>query len=184
MPASFTLNKVDSNPGGWGPSEKVLSQKIFDIPYSPFSKSDRLGRIADWSVAESYHDRRRREQNTFAGDAATSSFAFSMGDNDMEEGFSLVDRSLTQASSNQRKTTDRKAAFNKRGGYANRGQSTFRGRGGRGGRGGKFNNRYGEKTTRVRESSLAVKPEWKKLQEIEFQRLSKLFLNPSEPSIL
>lgn len=33
---------------GWGPSEETKS----DVPYAPFSKSDKLGKVADWTTQE------------------------------------------------------------------------------------------------------------------------------------
>lgn len=45
----FRLPAVVDNPHGWGPS--VIPSFLTQIPYAPFSKSDRVGKIADWNVA-------------------------------------------------------------------------------------------------------------------------------------
>lgn len=50
--ASFTLPTINDNPdGGWGPSSSNFPDqfKFKDIPYAPYSKSDKLGRFADWN---------------------------------------------------------------------------------------------------------------------------------------
>ncbi|KAJ3216251.1 hypothetical protein HDU67_009761 [Dinochytrium kinnereticum] len=45
---TFSLPTIQDNPSGWGPSQIPFS--LTQIPYAPFSKSDRLGKIADWTV--------------------------------------------------------------------------------------------------------------------------------------
>lgn len=50
--SSFSLPPIIDNPdGGWGPSSSNLPSKFKfkDIPYAPYSKSDKLGRFADWN---------------------------------------------------------------------------------------------------------------------------------------
>ncbi|KAL5473332.1 hypothetical protein EMCRGX_G027802 [Ephydatia muelleri] len=43
----FTLPHLQNNPTGWGPCE--LPEQFKDTLYQPFSKYDRLGKVADWS---------------------------------------------------------------------------------------------------------------------------------------
>ncbi|KAG1833580.1 translation initiation factor eIF-3 subunit D [Suillus variegatus] len=199
--ASFTLPPIHDNPdGGWGPSSSNIPEqfKFKDIPYAPYSKSDKLGRFADWNDTTgdtrqtavglpSTRDARgpgrsRRDGAQAFGSGTASAFAYFHVED--ESSFSLVDN---------------KAAPPRRGGFT-RGRAT--GRGGmsftnrgvaqRGGRGG-FNNRGGaqrggrkgwrdwEKTNRTRESSVAISPQWTMLEEIEFHRLAKLKLEVDEP---
>ena len=42
---------VAKNPHGWGPPERfvMLENQIQNVPYSPFSKNERIGRVADWT---------------------------------------------------------------------------------------------------------------------------------------
>jgi translation initiation factor 3 subunit D len=200
--ASFTLPTIHDNPdGGWGPSSSNIPEqfKFKDIPYAPYSKSDKLGRFADWNDTTgdtrqtavglpSTRDARgpgrsRRDGAQAFGSGTASAFAYFHVED--ESSFSLVDN---------------KAAPPRRGGGFTRGRAT--GRGGvsfanrgvaqRGGRGG-FNNRGGaqrggrkgwrdwEKTNRTRESSVAISPQWTMLEEIEFHRLAKLKLEVDEP---
>jgi hypothetical protein len=46
--AHFVLPNVQDSPDAWGPT--ALPSQFADIPYAPFAKSDRLGRIADWNA--------------------------------------------------------------------------------------------------------------------------------------
>ena len=43
----FEKPTVQFNEVGWGPCE--LSMQFKEMPYQPFSKSDRLGKICDWT---------------------------------------------------------------------------------------------------------------------------------------
>jgi hypothetical protein len=49
MSAPFKLPTV-ADTQAWGPVG--LSAQFRDIPYAPYSKADKLGRIADWSAPE------------------------------------------------------------------------------------------------------------------------------------
>jgi translation initiation factor 3 subunit D len=42
----FLIPNIVDNPEGWGPCNMPEEHK--DIPYAPFSKSDKLGRASDW----------------------------------------------------------------------------------------------------------------------------------------
>ncbi len=43
MAAKFVLPSIQDNPTGWGPN--TIPPKYRDMPYQPFSKSDRLGKV-------------------------------------------------------------------------------------------------------------------------------------------
>lgn len=45
--ARFEMPKLQYNEDGWGPLEGAGS--FNEMPYQPFSKSDRLGKISDWT---------------------------------------------------------------------------------------------------------------------------------------
>ncbi len=49
---TFKLPEIIDNDNGWGPSPAMLPEKFRDIPYAPYSKADKLGKIADWSTPE------------------------------------------------------------------------------------------------------------------------------------
>lgn len=48
----FALPPIKDNSIGWGPASDVLPEQFRDIPFAPYSKGDKLGRIADWSAPE------------------------------------------------------------------------------------------------------------------------------------
>ena len=140
--ASFSLPQINDNPdGGWGPSSSNLPSqfKFKDIPYAPYSKSDKLGRFADWNDISG--DRpanlglsaaaggaggqtrggpggRRRDGQPAFGSGTASAFAYFHAED--ESSFSLVDN---------------KAGAARRGGAMPRGRGSGRG-GGAYGRGG------------------------------------------------
>lgn len=58
MESCFELPEIRENPGGWGPASDDLPDSFKDVPYAPFSKSDKLGRVADWAqLGEKDHGR-------------------------------------------------------------------------------------------------------------------------------
>lgn len=187
----------------WGPpttSETTLN----GVPYAPFSKGDKLGRMADWTMDKNdrerggrqQYQRNYRDQIYGAGPGGLQTVFSVEGQND-DNTFSLVDRS---------QTTTRSRGFGGRGGTATfrgRGQrgatnarggrGTFQrvgGRGGqqgfsdRGGRGGRGGRRFGwkdyDKPQRNREYSVQPRDTWKMLEEIDFSRLGKLNLDTGE----
>ncbi|KAG6849313.1 hypothetical protein H0H93_009503 [Arthromyces matolae] len=202
--ASFSLPPIHDHPdGGWGPSSSNLPEqfKFKDIPYAPYSKSDKLGRFADWNDVSSDGRQnpaglpvtvntrgggtsgRRGDRNQAFGSGTASAFAYFHVED--ESSFSLVDNKAT--------APRRGSAFT-RGRGATRGTAAYpaRGavRGGRGGplgrtgqaaRGGRRGWRDWEKNNRTRESSITISPQWSMLEEVEFHRLAKLRLDVDEP---
>ncbi|CAL5344991.1 unnamed protein product [Camellia sinensis] len=48
----FEVGAVPFNPDGWGPPEStspLLPNHLSNVPFAPFSRSDKVGRIADWT---------------------------------------------------------------------------------------------------------------------------------------
>ncbi|KAA8519777.1 hypothetical protein F0562_014122 [Nyssa sinensis] len=92
----FDIGDVPCNPDGWGPPESsspLLSNHPINVPFAPFSRSDKLGRIADWT--RNYNNPTRNTNNPrnpsdsvfdFTGD---ESFGGVTGDDDSS--FRLVD---------------------------------------------------------------------------------------------
>jgi translation initiation factor 3 subunit D len=48
----FYLPTIHDSQGGWGPASNVVPEQFRDIPYAPYSKGDKLGRVADWTNPE------------------------------------------------------------------------------------------------------------------------------------
>jgi len=194
----FNLENLQPN-DTWGPGEVwELQGSLKDVPFAPFSKNDKLGRAADWTAENKEKDARSRtggynrnyrDQYQVYGAGAASSFAYQHGED--EASFSVVDS----------RTVPKPRTYNRLG-PANRGRSAaqrgtrgqFQKLGGRGGaRAGQQGGRWGQgfrgrrfgwkdydKPQRLRDASVQVKPEWKLLEEIEFNRLSKLSLKSVE----
>lgn len=196
---------IDSLPTDpvWGPpttNETTLN----GVPYAPFSKGDKLGRMADWTTegkdrergGRQQYDRRYRDNIYGASGPGGLQTVFNLEQQNEESSFSLVDRS---------QTSSRSRGFSSRGGTifrgrGQRGASTQRGgrgtyqrvggRGGqqsydsRGGRGGRGGRRFGwkdyDKPQRNREASVQPKDSWRLLEEIDFNRLSKLNLDTGD----
>ncbi|RKF55927.1 Eukaryotic translation initiation factor 3 subunit D [Golovinomyces cichoracearum] len=189
----------------WGPAIPTETT-LNGTPYAPYSKSDKLGRMADWTSeskdgrdgrgGRQQYNRNFRDQQVYG--AGTSSLLAAQTAED-EYTFSVV--------SNVRDST--KTRFGRGGVFARgRGQRGGRAdtRGGRGqfqrvnGRGGQqgynnYNDRNGrggarggrrfgwkdyDKPQRNRDASVNIKPDWKVLEEIDFNRLAKLNLDTDE----
>lgn len=205
MTVKSLVDLVDSCPpdDGWGCS--VTSDITLNgVPYAPFSKGDKLSRVADWSSdskdrdgrGRNQYNRNYRDQQVYGANHAV---IFNAPPTEDEGSFSVV--SNTRDSGKTR--YGRGAVFTRgrgqRGGRGDRGtgrQTLQRsGRGGQqgyggydragrpsaGGRGGRrFGWRDYDKPARNRDASVNVKAEWQLLEEIDFNRLSKLNLEADE----
>ncbi|KAJ3289869.1 hypothetical protein HK104_007159 [Borealophlyctis nickersoniae] len=204
-PPRFTLPKVTDNPNGWGPVG--VSEELSKVPYAPYSKADRVGKIADWTApAEgSYgYDRRYDERNQGGrrgrfgqtapeafGSGTASAFAYTHAAED-EQSFSVVDRAAVPKKTGFKSARGGRPAGRTAGGgggggwqTAGRGQGGARGRDDR--RGQQGNRRrfgYNDKPARVRDPSIAVGPDWKVVEELDFVRLNKLHYEAEEPEDL
>ncbi|EEB07873.1 translation initiation factor eIF3d Moe1 [Schizosaccharomyces japonicus yFS275] len=199
MASGFALPELPPVKSAWGPPENISVARD-DVPYAPFSKGDRLGKIADWSVDQTKDGREQRgRQGPFGGRFRDqyqtygygSSSIFGYQHTEDESSFSVIDR----ANVNRSRTGGRGGGTLLK--VRGRGQNNQRGgaRGGRwGGRGGaettisrsngpgaNRGRRYGwkdyDKHQRNRNASVTVEPSWEMLDEVEFSHLSKLNLN-------
>ncbi|SPN97143.1 probable Eukaryotic translation initiation factor 3 subunit D [Cephalotrichum gorgonifer] len=204
MTVKSLVDIVDACPpdDGWGCSV-TDDITLNGVPYAPFSKGDKLGRVADWSSeskdrdgrgGRSQYNRNFRDQQVYGANHAV---IFNAPPTEDEGSFSVV--------SNVRDSG--KTRFG-RGGVFTRGRGQRGGRGdtrggrgqfqqtrGRGGQSGGYGGydragrptggsrggrRFGwrdyDKPARNRDASINVKAEWSLLEEIDFTRLSKLNL--------
>ena len=131
---SFSLPPINDNPdGSWGPSSSNMPSeyKFREIPYAPYSKSDKLGRFADWyegtgdgrnptaglsttQGTRSGPTRGRKEGTQAFGSGTASAFAYFHVED--ESSFSLVD---------SKATATRRGGTMTRGGTRSRGTSTY-----------------------------------------------------------
>ncbi|KAI0016458.1 eukaryotic translation initiation factor 3 subunit D [Xylariomycetidae sp. FL0641] len=184
---------------GWGP-QPVNETTLNGVPYAPFSKGDKLGRMADWTSdskdgrdgrgGRQQYNRNYRDQQIYgAGSAAL--FAAPVVEAD-ENSFSVVSRETTktrygrgavftrgrgrgaqQGARGGRQTLQRTGGGRNQGGYG------YDSRGGRSNapRGRRFGWKDYDKPTRNRDASINIKPDWQLLEEIDFNRLNKLNLD-------
>lgn len=185
----FVLPSVADNPHGWGPS--TVPEELSNVPYAPYSKSDRLGKIADWTApagGDGYDrrygqegDRRRRfgpTQEAF-GSGLTSVFAYTVAAED-EATFSVVDRqSATQKKPGFKTQRGGRAAGRTGGAWQTRGpQGAGQRRDDRRGQHQAPRRRYGgynDKPARIRDASVQVGADWKVVEELDFPRMNKLY---------
>ncbi|KAI4224830.1 MAG: hypothetical protein L6R40_008412 [Gallowayella cf. fulva] len=186
----------------WGPPT-TTDALVDGVPYAPYSKGDKLGRMADWTTegkdregrgGRQQYNRNYKDQQVY-GAGTSSLFAVQVAED--ESSFSVVDN--TRTSTKSRGFGRGGATFVRGRGRGGRDQRGGRGtfqrvgqRGGqqngyydnRGGRGGRGGRRFGgwkdyDKPQRNRDSSVNIKPDWQMLEEIDFNRLAKLNLETS-----
>ncbi|EGW13968.1 Eukaryotic translation initiation factor 3 subunit D [Cricetulus griseus] len=94
--AKFMTPVIQDNPSGWGPC--AVPEQFRDMPYQPFSKGDRLGKVADWTGA-TYQDKRytNKYSSQFGGGSQYAYFH-----EEDETSFQLVDTARTQKTAYQR----------------------------------------------------------------------------------
>ncbi|BFZ55194.1 hypothetical protein PYCC9005_002234 [Savitreella phatthalungensis] len=190
--AESSVNKTDGQDGA------APGQYSF---FAPFSAHERLGKIADWAAEPDRfgqrHEGGRQGRSAFnrrndAGVGANPLFGYAHTED--EASFSLVDNRTQRTQLGRGRGGARGAARGglvnqraARGGFTNAPGGSRGGRGGavRGGtagfgRGGRRGGWKDDRPTRLRDASIAVKPDWQLLEEIEFPRLSKLNLEVAE----
>ena len=187
------LAQLSIHLNGWGPT--AIPVGFEQIPYTPFSKSDRIGKIADWAAPTeeqgstehllgkdvNLKSRRRFGASSEAfGTGLVSAFSYQVSAED-EANFSVVDRAAAPKKSSAFKgptkgvqsTWARGAAAGQGTNKQAYGNKRFVGRGG-----------VSDKNVRVRDPSIKVGPEWVLVEEMDFVRLNKLYFEVAEPKDL
>lgn len=191
MAAEFEAPFIQDNPDGWGPCD--VPDQFKDMPYQPFSKGDRLGKVSDWTGA-TYQDRRYASKYT---STFGSQQQYAYYHEDDENTFKQVFKANVPKPPYQRGRFVRNARMR-----GNRGRGQGAGRGDSHlqvlGKGNKrdpkwqkqvqqqrrWHSRY-QPQLKNRDASVAVRPEWKVIEEMDFPRLAKLSLpNLDEPTDL
>lgn len=172
----------------WGPTK--VPEKFKDMPYQPFSKNDKVGRIADWT-GQTYSDPRlaKKYQPHFGGSQQNAYFA-----DDDDGNYQLVDAARGPITS---RVKTRLARMGGRGNWRGRPgqrqtnqQQMMQAKGGKNVRTqaaqnrNKFQGRQDPRrrfdnkgnNMKKRDASVFVQPSWEILEEMDFPRLSKLNL--------
>jgi len=89
--ASFIAPMIPDNPTGWGPCQEP--DQFRDMPFQPFSKGDRLGKVSDWTGA-TYQDRRHINKYNSQFSNMASQYAYYHEED--ESSFHLVDTARVQ----------------------------------------------------------------------------------------
>lgn len=194
-PSHFKAPPIQDNPDGWGPRD--MPDQFKDMPYQPFSKGDRLGKISDWTGAAILDKKYKDKYQSQFG--SLSQYAYYHEED--ESSFHLVDTARIQKPPYQR-------------GRFRQNLRNMRGRGMRGG-GGQFHfqmlgkgkmqqglrkgqtanrgfrkqqgmrNNRNQAPVKNRDASVTVRADWSIIEEIDFARFSKLSLpNVKDPADL
>ncbi|KAI9171953.1 Eukaryotic translation initiation factor 3 subunit D [Paramyrothecium foliicola] len=187
---------------GWGPP--VTTETTLEgVPYAPFSKGDKLGRMADWTAEGKDRERGGRQQYnrnyrdqqvygashaiTFNAPVAEDESSFSVVSNTRDSTKSRYGRGavFTRGRGQRGGRGDarggRGGALQRTGAGARQGYGGYdRGRGNAAGRGRRFGWKDYDKPTRNRDASINIKADWQLLEEIDFNRLAKLNLDADE----
>eukprot|EP00871_Galdieria_phlegrea_P004449 jgi/Galph1/5004/GphlegSOOS_G3680.1 len=169
--ARFVAPKINDNHEGWGPPADLPPSKFRDIPYAAFSKSDKLGKAADWTAsarAGKAHDRYSVDGDeegmfqTVEGRASRFSAAA------QGRSVPLAARTMTNFRDFRGRNQDEKD----RGRKGDRKDHTFR-------------RRFDDRRRELRKASIEIQPDWVLKEELTFNELSKLsFSATNEPEDL
>jgi translation initiation factor 3 subunit D len=132
----------------WGPPSTNAEN---DFPYAPYSKSEKLHKMADWTVLEKRKP--TDAANTAFSGSATEQSAFSVVD---RQNLALRKSAVRSARPILRKTNSQTIQHKK-------------------------SNRFNEKPLKPRESSIKVSQNWKVTDELDFKRMFDLYYLPEEP---
>jgi len=201
--ADFDIT-ISPNTGSWGPSTGQVPEKFANMPYQPFKKEDKIGKVSDWTGMT---------YGVIGGERRTRMYQSSMQiggmnqygplSNEMNENeFKMVDNNKVQGRPMFRQRgrgqfgvrggfgQNQRGGFqNQRGGFQGQ-QNNQRGgfqnqRGGRGrGRGGWGNNRWNNRWNKQinREASVKIEADWDKVETLEFSTLTKSITKHVSPA--
>jgi translation initiation factor 3 subunit D len=193
MVGGFEVGAVPFNPDGWGtPDSSTTNLNLnlpLNVPFAPFSRSDKLGRIADWTRTNFNNQTRAKNPSDSVFDFSNDDSNPSSGGADDDSSFRLVDgkpppkprfgpkwrfqqqRQLPQRRDEEVEARKREAEKERahRDRLYNMNQSNA-------------NNTRREAA--VFKSSVDIQPEWNMLDQIPFSTFSKLSFSVPEPEDL
>ncbi|XP_076039746.1 eukaryotic translation initiation factor 3 subunit d1 isoform X2 [Oratosquilla oratoria] len=181
FPIRFKAPVIQDNPSGWGPCD--MPDQFRDMPYQPFSKGDRLGKVSDWTGA-TYQDRRyaNKYASTF-GSMQQYAYFHEEDESTFQQVYKTnVPKPLYQRGRYLRNQRNIKNPRNNK--TQNQLQVLGKGQKGTNNKNWNKNNQYqrnrwnqrGQPPIKNRDASVTVRPEWKVIEEMDFPRLSKLSL--------
>ncbi|KAI3732044.1 hypothetical protein L1987_63241 [Smallanthus sonchifolius] len=195
----FEIGDVPFNADGWGPPESATSAASIlnhpvNVPFAPFSRSEKLGRIADWTKSNYNNPNRSNNRNNNPADSAfdfTTDDSFAGGFNaDDDSTFRLVDgkppprpkfgpKWRFQNNRNQLpQRRDEEVEARKREAEKQRARRDRLYHANRSG------NNNPRREAAVFKSSVDIQPEWNMIDQIPFSTFTKLSFAVSEPEDL
>ncbi|KAL9669436.1 hypothetical protein QQ045_006983 [Rhodiola kirilowii] len=194
MVRTFEVGAVPYNPDGWGPpdtAEISLPNHPSNVPFAPFSRSEKLGRIADWTRNYNNPVRAKNPSDAVFDFTGDESFGFGVAGvaADEDPTFRLVDgkpppkpkfgprwrfqqqRQLPQRRDEEVEAKKREAEKER----SKRDRMYHMNRPG---------GQHQRREAAVFKSSVDIQPEWNMLDQIPFSTFSKLSFTVPEPEDL
>lgn len=178
----FATPGVVNNPVGWGPIS--IPEQYRDIPYQPFSKSDNLGQITDWTgnLLERRYNYKNYNQQFGTGQH------YSYFHEEDESSFQLVDTSKPQRSLYQRSRARYQRTRHQRPTQRvqdpKTGRMTVVPKYNNPMRRNNWNNRQNDTKNQAKlKASVEIRKDWELQVEIEFSQIAKLHLQYPEKEI-
>ncbi|OUM68706.1 hypothetical protein PIROE2DRAFT_53147 [Piromyces sp. E2] len=175
----FILPKISDNVNGWGPLENDIPENLVDIPYTPFSKSERIGKIADWTSTQDYgNDKRKNYQRNdqIYGSGLSNAFNYRFAAEE-EASFSLVDRAASSSKKTSNYRTAQKAT--RQGSKLVR---SYRPAYQQGFNRNKNGRRFNRQDIKILDDAVKIGDQWKSIEDVDINKLAKSTFTVSDPS--
>jgi len=157
-----------------GPLDALDAAEPPLLPYQPYSKNDRLGRVCDWNRPQKFMDFVYGRSSQ--GDAVQM-FAFTYKEEEEDDSFRAVGRTAASIAAAQKKRTSSYtySTRSRRSGFQSYSTNSFRGGrgGGRGGFRRFFTRNWSDNSRMIADITITVQPSWEKKQTFVFTSLSK-----------
>eukprot|EP01089_Gocevia_fonbrunei_P006774 TRINITY_DN1773_c0_g1_i1.p1 TRINITY_DN1773_c0_g1~~TRINITY_DN1773_c0_g1_i1.p1 ORF type:complete len:565 (+),score=159.25 TRINITY_DN1773_c0_g1_i1:48-1697(+) len=183
--AHFTSPVLFDNTSGWGPTQESINTKFQEIPYTPFNKADKLGKVADNFGLQAPKGRDYTSQafgsghTVFNFTTGDDTSAFQVASHKEKKKKSSRTRWQPRPSDRLKKRRDQNLAtsyskHDKRGKLSATSQSKWQKQAGR-----NANARYGaynkfNRDKLTREASVEVKSDWRVVDQLDFADLRKI----------
>jgi len=181
MPAQFSISEVEDNEEGWGPTS--IPDHLAGVPYAPYGKGDKVGKISDFTqAAGKYGGGRFGQQQQQPGVAVLNYFhteeedSFHLVDNKPEKRNKGVRRFQPNRFQQQRQREQERRAEQEKDQRGQRKQQRKQQQ--------QYQNYRENQRQVVYSSSVDIRPEWVVKEQIPFTSLLKLNYQVSEPEDL
>eukprot|EP01095_Lingulamoeba_sp_RSL-Kostka_P007156 TRINITY_DN224_c6_g1_i1.p1 TRINITY_DN224_c6_g1~~TRINITY_DN224_c6_g1_i1.p1 ORF type:complete len:564 (+),score=218.63 TRINITY_DN224_c6_g1_i1:29-1693(+) len=182
---AFVL-EINDNENGWGPSD--VPENFSDLPYAPFDKCDKIGKIADWNASNYQRNYNNREAKGVNQKVLNDSLAKAfISKNSQDEEFVTINREQKQKqkkffqSAWQRRNRYNNNRYNRNNNNNNENNNKRYRQNQQGGKKRKmryrrnnyWNQRYNNEK-KVLDPSVEIEDSWVLIDQIAFEALSRL----------